>query len=139
MLAIDMSCLVGMILSQDERAALRVREHWPLHAALRGVYESLQADAKLLARWEAYGLPEIRLTRDEEVVMRTRGVTAALWRMAELGDLEIDEDELGPRFRPTMRCSAKGRRKLLRLDPDVAALIQRAGQRLAATSTAWSK
>jgi hypothetical protein len=39
---------------------------------------------------------------DDEVGMRARGVTAALWRLAEGGDLvlEIEEDERGPRLKP---------------------------------------
>jgi hypothetical protein len=136
---IDMSDLIGMILSQDDSTSLHVREHWPLHTALRGVYECLRLDAHLLARWEAHGLPALQLTRDEEVVMRTRGITAALWRLAERGDLKIEDDEWGPRFKPTPGYYAKGRRRLLRFDPELARVIQRAGQRLAACTTASSK
>jgi hypothetical protein len=120
---IDMSYLIGIILSCDDRASLHVREHWPLHAALREVHQSLQSNAQLLARWEAAGLPALQLMPDDEVGMRARGVTAALWRLAEGGDLEIEEDERGPRLKPVMDYYAVGRRRLLRLDPELAHII----------------
>jgi hypothetical protein len=134
-----MSYLIGIILSCDDRASLPVREHWPLHAALREVHERLQSNTQLLARWEAAGLPTLRLTPDDEVGMRARGVTAALWRLAEGGDLEIEEDERGLRLRPVVDYYSVGRRRLLRLDPELADIIQRAGQRFAASLTASSK
>lgn len=134
-----MSHLVGIILSRDDNASLHVREQWPLHAALREVHEFLQSNARLLALWEADGLPALRLTRDDEVGMRTQGVTAALWRLAECGDLEIEEGEGGPRFKPATGYYAVGRRRLLCLDPEIADVIQRAGQRLAASLTTSSK
>jgi hypothetical protein len=134
-----MSRLVGIILSYDDTTSLDVREHWPLHAALREVHECLRSNAQLLARWEAAGLPTLWLMPDDEVGMRTRGVTAALWRLAERGNLEIEEHERGPRFKPVSHYYAVGRRRLLRYDPEIASVIQRAGQRLAASLTASSK
>jgi hypothetical protein len=76
---------------------------------------------------------------DDEVGMRARGATAALWRLAGGGQLEIEEGERGPRLKPVMDYYAVGRRRLLRLDPELAHVIQRAGQRFAASLTVSSK
>lgn len=139
MFQIDMSVLVGMILSQDPEVSLKVREHWPLHAALRELHECLQADPDLSDRWNAARLPQLCMTPDSEVGMRTSGVTVALWRLAERGVLILSEESGVARFKPSPDQHALGRRHLMRLDPVVARAVQRTGQRLAAALTASSK
>jgi hypothetical protein len=139
MFAIDMSALVGIILSHDEQAFLDVREHWPLHAALRELHGSLQADPELSDRWSAAGLPKLRLQPDPEVGMRTSGVTAALWSLAESGGLVLSDDGNGVRFKAGPDYYSQGRRNLMRLDPVVAGAVQRTGQRFAANLAASSK
>jgi hypothetical protein len=134
-----MSMLLGIILSHDEQASLDVRQHWPLHAALRELHGLLAADSDLSDRWNAAGLPKLRLQPDSEVGMRTSGVTAALWRLAESGALVLSEDGGGVRFKPDRDYYAQGRRHLMRLDPLVAGAVQRAGQRFAANLAASSK
>lgn len=139
MFSLDMSVLVGIIFSHDQHASLDVREHWPLHAALRELHGSLQADTDLSDRWTAAGLPELRLQPDPEVGVRTSGVTAALWRLAESGGLVLSDDGGNVRFKAGPDYHSQGRRNLMRLDPVVAGAVQRAGQRFAANLAASSK
>jgi hypothetical protein len=134
-----MSVLVGMILSHDPEVSLEVREHWPLHAALRELHEWLQADPDLSDRWNAAGLPQLCMTPDSEVGMRTSGLTVALWRLAERGALVLSEESGVARFKPSPDQRAQGRRRLMRLDPLVAQAVQRTGQRFAAALTVSSK
>lgn len=130
---IRMSNLLGTILASSD-AGVDLRRQWPLHEALRELFEWSTASDTNLAAWRQAGYPELKLRPDPEVGLRAQGVTTCLWDMVTDKTLRPDDD--GGMVRLTEESATRLRRIMLRLDVDLAARIQAAGQRLRATANA---
>src|SRR4051794_55659 len=125
--------IVGQIIAAGGPQRIPTRIIWPLHAALRELHGQV-ARQGLLGQ-----LPDIAFELSPECGLRVAEADRALEQLIDTGllrrtgvladaALEVDAEQL-----------VAYRRELMRLDPELARLLQRAGSRWAALASTCSK
>jgi hypothetical protein len=125
-----------MLLACADDLPLDVRDHWPLHAALRDLEGWLKSQVANEESWVKSGMPSLRFVKDPDVGLRARGVTRAIWDLVGDGVLVYSIGRSGrPVYRMADGTRSEVHRKFLTLSPQCAAAFQVAGQRFSHNAT----
>lgn len=125
--------LLGMMLGSGPVDELVVGLEWPMHQALRELYE----EAERLG--VATTLPSTGFRPSPGVALRASGANEAVWELRQRGLLMLRGTGLYARLVVDKGQRPIYARRLLRLPPDISRLVYRAGVRWAALAATASK
>jgi hypothetical protein len=126
--------LLGDIIAAGRVERLPARTPWPMHSSLLGLYE----EAGRVGLRARAGL-DMAFVPSPEVGRRALGADAALRALVQEGLLSEVGLGLDARLDVNAAAAIRSRRRLLGMDPEVVALLQRAGARWAALASTCAK
>jgi len=126
--------MLGNMIAAGRIERLPARTPWPLHAALLHLHEEAgRLGLRTLLAFDLVFVPS------PEVGRAALGADAAVRALVRAGFLHEVGVGLGAQLQVDDAAVVRGRRQLMRLDPRVVALLQRAGERWAALASTCSK
>jgi hypothetical protein len=129
-----MTDLLGDMIAAGRVERLPARTPWPLHAALLQLYEEAgRLGVRTLLALDLVFVPS------PEVGRAAVGADAALRALVRAGFLNEIGSGLGAQLEIDDAAVVRGRRRLMRRNPQAVALLQRAGERWAALASTCSK